>query len=90
MNLLAKQPCERLRILILGYIVRCPFGGMAWHHLQYVMGLHNLGHEVYFLEDSDDTPFCCYDPTRGVTDANPTYGLKFAADTFKQVGLGDR
>jgi hypothetical protein len=90
MNLLAKPPRERLRILILGYIVRCPLGGMAWHHLQYAMSLHNLGHEVYFLEDSDDTPFCCYDPMRGVTDSNPTYGLKFAADTLKQVGLGDR
>ena len=30
---------DRLRIIVLGYIVRGPMGGMAWHHLQYVMGL---------------------------------------------------
>ena len=46
---------EKLRIIILGYIIRGPVGGLAWHHLQYVIGLLNLGHEVYFLEDSDDS-----------------------------------
>ena len=65
-------------------------GGMAWHHLQYVTGLRDLGHDVYFVEDSDDTPFCCYDPTRGITDKDPTYGLQFAAQTFERMGLGDR
>ena len=37
---------DRLRIIVLGYIVRGPMGGMAWHHLQYVMGLARLGHEL--------------------------------------------
>src|SRR5438034_152419 len=27
----------------LGYIVRGPLGGLAWHHLQYVMGLRLAG-----------------------------------------------
>jgi hypothetical protein len=81
---------QALRIIVLGYIVRGPMGGMAWHHLQYVMGLWALGHDVYFVEDSDDTPWCCYDPTRSVTDSNPTYGLQFATDTFERAGLGGR
>ena len=80
---------ERLRIIVLGYIVRGPIGGMAWHHLQYVIGLARLGHEVYFVEDSDDYP-SCYDPTRHTTDTDPTYGLEFAKQTFNRVGLGDR
>lgn len=42
-----------LRIVVLGYIVRGPIGGLAWHHLQYVLGLSQLGHDVYFFEDSD-------------------------------------
>jgi hypothetical protein len=79
-----------LRIIVLGYIVRGPMGGMAWHHLQYVIGLKALGHDVYFLEDSDDTPWCCYDPVRGVIDDNPAYGLKFAAEIFEKFNLGDR
>ena len=90
MSLASRSSSDRLRIIVLGYIVRCPLGGMAWHHLQYVMGLAQLGHDVYFVEDSDDRPWCCYDPARGVTDTDPTYGLQFATRTFKRVGLGDR
>jgi hypothetical protein len=80
---------SRLRIVVLGYIVRGPLGGLAWHHLQYVLGLHALGHDVYFIEDSDDYP-SCYDPARGVVDTDPTYGLRFAAPAFEQLGFGER
>jgi hypothetical protein len=79
----------RLRIIVLGYIVRCPLGGMAWHHLQYVLGLQRLGHEVFFLEDSDDTPWCCYNPVRNTTDADPEYGLAFTSEAFKTSGAGE-
>jgi hypothetical protein len=78
-----------MNIIVLGYIVRGPIGGLAWHHLQYVIGLANMGHNVYFFEDSDDYP-SCYDPDRHVTDTNPGYGLEFAAAAFKRVGLGDK
>ena len=78
----------RLCIIVLGYIIKGP-AGFAWHHLQYVMGLTRLGHEAYFIEDSGDSPWCCYDPSRNITDADPTYGLKFAMRAFDQVGLGD-
>src|SRR5436305_1196606 len=79
-----------MRILVLGYMVRGPLGGIAWHHLQYVLGFRKLGHDVYFLEDSGDTAWACYDPSRGVTDMDPTYGLAFAQRTFARVGLEDR
>ena len=45
-----------MNIIVLGYIVRGPIGGLAWHYLQYVLGLTHLGHNVYFFEDSDDYP----------------------------------
>lgn len=80
---------SRLQIIVLGYIVRGPLGGLAWHHLQYVMGLARLGHDVYFVEDSDDYP-SCYDPSRHITDSNPTYGLRFTERVFESVGLGGR
>ncbi len=80
---------ERLRIVVLGYVVRGPIGGLAWHHLQYVLGLRDLGHDVYFVEDSDDYP-SCYDPARGVVDKDPSYGLHFAARAFERLGLGER
>jgi hypothetical protein len=75
-----------MRIVVLGYIVRGPIGGMAWHHLQYVLGLVRLGHDVLFVEDSDDYP-SCYDPIRHVVDTDPSYGLRFASDAFGRLGM---
>lgn len=79
-----------LRIVVLGYLVRGPMGGLAWHHLQYVLGLHRMGHDVRFVEDSGDSPWCCYDPDRHVTDQDPTYGLAFAQRAFTRIGLPDQ
>ncbi len=80
---------ERMRIVVLGYVVRGPIGGLAWHHLQYVDGLNRLGHDVRFVEDSDDFAGC-YDPSRHVTDADPSFGLRFAADAFGRLGLTEK
>jgi hypothetical protein len=80
---------KRLRIVVLGYIVRGPLGGFAWHHLQYVMGLKELGHDVYFAEDSDNYE-TCYNPSDDTTTRDPGYGLRFAQAAFEYVGLGDR
>lgn len=78
-----------MRIVVLGYIIRGPFGGMVWHHLQYLMGLRRLGHDVYFFEDSDDYE-SCYDPGIGSMTTDPTFGLKYASDVLERVGLNDR
>ena len=78
-----------LRIIALGFLVRGPVGGMAWCDLHYLMGLAKMGYDVYFVEDSDDYP-SCYDPSRCVTDTDPTYGLRFIDRTFDRVGLGRR
>ncbi len=83
-------PAERIRIAVLGYIVRGPLGGLAWHHLQYVAGLAQMGHDVWFIEDSDDYPGC-YDPCgSGALSTDATYGLAFAAAAFARLGLADR
>ena len=78
---------QRLRIVVLGYIVRGPVGGMAWHHLNYVLGLHQLGHEVLFVEDSDDSAWSCYNPATGESGADPGYGVQFAQEAFVRLGL---
>jgi hypothetical protein len=81
---------DRLRIIVLGLIVRYPLGGHTLRHLQYVVGLARLGHDVYFVEDSGDEPSSYYNPLTYVTGTDATYGLRFVADTFARVGLGDR
>lgn len=80
---------SHLRIVVLGYIVRGPLGGLAWHHMQYVLGLARLGHDVYFIEDSDDYP-ACYDPARDVIATDPSFGLNFIASAFTRLGLKER
>jgi hypothetical protein len=37
-------------IIVAGYMVRNPLGGSLWTHLQHVVGLRGLGHDVYFFE----------------------------------------
>jgi len=75
-----------MHILVLGYIVRGPLGGLAWHHLQYVLGLKQAGHQVLFLEDSDDYP-SCYNPERFETTTDPAYGLRFIEAFFAKFDL---
>jgi hypothetical protein len=77
-----------MRTVVLGYIVRGPLGGLAWHHLQFCIGLQSLGHEVLFIEDSDNYP-SCYDPAQQLLSADPTYGLRFISETFLRFGLAE-
>lgn len=93
---------NRLTIIVTGYLVRRPVGGLAWHYGQYVVGLKRLGHEVVFLEDSEDFPSCWVPPSMRQEEAaggsnslaftglgrDPSYGLKFAGDFFDRLGSG--
>lgn len=57
-----------------------------WHHLQYVLGLKKLGHEVLFLEWSEDYE-ACYNPATNTMGTDPNYGLRFIDSTFKHFNL---
>jgi hypothetical protein len=78
-----------LRIVVLGYVVGFPLGGMTWHSLQYALGLAELGHDVWLIEDSHDYE-TNYDPTTGEVGIDPTYGLGYAGRVLERVGLRDR
>jgi hypothetical protein len=80
---------NRLRVIVLGFLIREPTGGQAWHYLNYVHGLARLGHDVYYIEDSDDHPMC-FDPSLSRATADASYGLRFAAAAFDRLGLSDR
>src|SRR5687767_4366362 len=73
---------DHMKIVVLGYIVRGPLGGMAWHHFQYVLGLLRLGHDVLFLEESGNYP-SCYNPEKYETSTDCSYGLTFVNDLFQ-------
>ncbi len=42
-------------ILFAGSIGRSGLGGQAWANLQYLLGLRELGHEVFYLEDCGES-----------------------------------
>ena len=35
---------HKLRLVVLGMMGRCPFGGQSWLYLNWLRGLHRLGH----------------------------------------------
>ena len=86
---------DQRRIVVLGYIIRMPLGGLVWHYLQFAMGLARLGHDVYYFEDScffeQDARSWYYDPVSLSVGAHPTSGgLRLAKEIFDKTGFGDR
>ena len=81
------------RIVVSGLIGQHPrLGGMTWHHLQYVLGLARLGHDVYYVEDSGEWPYVV-DEAGGDDVRIPydcTAGVAHLARTLEALELGDR
>ncbi len=75
-----------MNILVAGIIARYPFGGVAWCSLMYLLGLRNLGHRVFYIEDTGE---CVYDPVQNTRATDPTYGTTYIADALSPFGLGD-
>jgi hypothetical protein len=45
-------PSNKLRIIVGGLVGNYPLGGVAWDYFHYVLGLAELGHDVYYHEDT--------------------------------------
>lgn len=76
-------------IVLAGYLVRCPLGGYAWQALHFLAGLHALGFEPYFYED---TAYYgdCFDPVTGNMHVAPDIGIAFATEFFARFGFESR
>ena len=72
-------PNQKLRIIVGGLVGQFPLGGVAWDYFHYVLGLDQLGHDVYYHEDTWVWPF--NPPLRYPTD-DPSYTVKFFEDFF--------
>ncbi len=77
----------RLRIVVLGMMGRCPFGGQTWLYLNWLRGLDRLGHEVWYVEDDSVWP---YDPEQNTVTEDCSYAVRHIACSIKRIGLGDR
>ena len=70
-----------------GIIARYPFGGVTWCSLMYLIGLRDLGHEVFYIEDTGEY---IYDPVQNARSEDPTYGTTYIHESLSPFGLGDR
>ena len=66
------------RIVVCGYMLRHPVVGLQLAYFHWVLGLHRLGHEVFYLEESGDWPDPCYDPVADAYGEDPAPGLRAA------------
>lgn len=68
----------------MGMMGQCPFGGQTWMHLHWLLGLHRLGHEVWYIEDSTAWP---YDPVQNTITNDCRYAAHHIATSLARVGL---
>jgi hypothetical protein len=75
-----------VNIILAGIMGRYPYGGVAWCSLMYLLGLRQLGHRVWYLEDTGE---CNYDPVANTLAIEPGYALTFIEDCLVPFGLGE-
>jgi hypothetical protein len=78
-----------LRLVLAGYLVRYPIGGQYWHVGHYLIGLRDLGYDVWFYEDTGYYDLA-YDPIRDELGYDYDYGVHAAAEFLESIGFGDR
>jgi hypothetical protein len=48
---------KRKKLVVMGFMGSCPIAGVIWQHIHYIVGLQQLGHTVYYIEDSARLPY---------------------------------
>ncbi len=74
----------RLRLVVLGMMGRCPFGGQTWLYINWLRGLASLGHEVWYVEDDATWP---YDPRVDSITEDPSYAAGYLKGVMERIGL---
>ena len=76
-----------LRLVILGMMGRCPFGGQTWLYLNWLRGLHRLAHDVWYVEDDTVWP---YDPEKNCVTDDCSYAARHIASCLDRVGMSGK
>jgi hypothetical protein len=76
-----------MNIILAGIMGRYPYGGVAWCSLMYLLGLRELGHRVWYLEDTGE---CNFDPSANTVAIEPGYALNFIRSCLAPFGLAER
>jgi hypothetical protein len=78
---------SKRRLVVLGMMGRCPFGGQTWLYLNWLRGLRQLGHDVWYVEDDSVWP---YDPVQNTTTDDCAYAVRHISACMERIGLKDR
>ena len=75
---------KKLKIVILGMMGRCPFGGQTWLYLNWLRGFQQLGHEVWYVEDDSVWP---YDPRQNTVTDDASYAIHHIQSCMERIGI---
>jgi len=74
-------------LVVLGILGQYPMAGVSWQAIHYLLGFHQLGWDVWYVEDSGAPP---YDPRLGTTTEDCAHAVAYVADVMRRIGLPDR
>ena len=77
----------RGQVVVVGTLAANPYAGMAWMHMQIVVGLVRLGYDAYYFECSSDWP---YDPIRQRKVGDSEYAAPYLQSVAESFGVGER
>src|SRR5258706_315741 len=75
------------KIIVSGIAFWYPLAGVAWQFLHYLLGLKQLGYDVYYIEDSARD---LYDPEANDFTSDPTANISAVAPFLESHGLKDK
>ena len=78
---------SRKKILVLHLAGQYPLAGVLWQALHYLVGFRELGHDVYYAEESGAPP---YDPRVKSIVLDPTYNVTCLQQTLERFGFAER
>jgi hypothetical protein len=73
-------------IVVLGLLGQFPLAGIAWQLIHHLVGLQQLGFDVFYVEETGAVP---YDPRTKDLANNCSYSLRFIHDTLQPYGFAD-
>lgn len=76
-----------LRVVVSGLLAQYPLGGVSWDYLQYPVGLHRAGHDVFYVEDTGLWP---YDPEQDGISKTCDRNVRHLEDLMARFGMEDR
>ncbi len=75
---------NRLNIVVVGTLASDPYAGMAWMHMQIVVGLLRLGHNVFYFETTSTWP---HNPVLGMRVDNIDYAIPYLKKIAGEFGI---